>query len=310
MNNIRKHMASLAPGMALAARERVQAVTEIKAQTASSLRSFAAERQQMAKTLRSDLSADRVNRSAEVLDLLQNAEAMSEGFRLEHCDMGQALRESLAESKEAVASSVASLFKEFSKDRADFAKSLRRMAKAQGTELAKDRRDRSHAVTQLIRSFTKAHHQMAKLQSAGLAKARRDRSHLLAELMQSFRGHQGHALRQLVKGMAKAVPATLAPPPSASVIHPVPVKPSVVLAPAAPVKPAPVAAPVAAPRAATAKPAAKAAPVSSKPWPIAPPRGVVAAPVVKKAAVKAAPAKAARLKAARPAAKALKAKKK
>ena len=140
------------------------------------------------------------------------------------------------------------------------------------------------------------------MQAAGLAKARRDRSHLLAEMMQSFRGHQGHGLRQLVKGMAKAMPAalapvTVAPPPSASVIHPAPVKPSVVLAPAAPVKPAPVAAPVAAPRAATVKPAAKAAPVTSKPWPIAPPRGVVAPPVVKKAAVKAAPAKAAPVKA-------------
>lgn len=224
MSNIRKHMAVLVPGIASAASEREGLVGDIKLQTANMLRAFSRERRAMVKSLKSELVADRVSRSAEVLAILDNANEMSNGFRQDHGIMRHALLQSLVESKQAVGTSVASLFNEFSKERADFSKAHRCMAKAQCAGLAKDRRDRSHAVAELMRSFTKAHRHMAQVQWAGLAKCRRDRSHSLAELMHGFHGSRGYVLRQFAKSL-----------PSSNWTAPLPVKPSVLIKPAAPI---------------------------------------------------------------------------
>src|SRR3990167_5527390 len=288
MSNIRKHMAALVPGIASAASERERVVGDIKLQTANMLRAFVRERRAMVKTLKSELVADRVSRSAEVLAIRDNASEMSNGFRQKHVLMRHSLRQSLVESREAVATSVASLCVGFSNDRAAFVKALRRMAKAQGAGLAKDRRDRSHAVSELIRSFTKEHRHMAKVQWDGLAKCRRERSHSLTELMQGFHGSHGHMVRQVAKSLPRTTPVTNAPLPSSNWIAPLPVEPRVVLKPAAPiavphsepvkpiarvtenlVKPAS----IAAPRREPVKPLAKVAPSFAKPWPTTPPRG-------------------------------------
>ena len=291
MSLIHKRMAtSLAPGMTSATRERERAVAEIKAQTADALRSFENERMAMAKALKIELAADRLNRSAEVLEIRDNASAMSQDFRQEHQLMRNSLRQTLVDSKQAVSSSVAALFAEFSSDRADFTKALRRMAAAQGAELARDRRERSHAVAQMMRAFTKAHHQMAKVQWAGLAECRRDRSHSLAELMQGFHGTRGH----VTYAFSKALPRTM---PAAKIMRPVvKPKPAVPAAPAASLtqdlfKPAPA---LAAPRVEPVKVATTLA----KPWPITPPRGEPIKPQAKAAPVKPAPVKATPVKAA------------
>ena len=186
MSIIRKNMAtSKASGTTSAARERGRAVAEIKAQTADALRSFESERTAMAKALKTELAADRVNRSAEVLEIRDNASAMSQefrqahelmretlrqslvsdrlsrsaevlairddasamsqGFRQDHGQMRRDLRQALVESKQDVSNAVAALFHEFDADRAEFTKALRRMAAAQGASLARDRRERARS---------------------------------------------------------------------------------------------------------------------------------------------------------------------
>lgn len=285
MSNIRKHMAVLVPGIASAASERERLVGDIKLQTANMLRAFSRERRAMVKSLKSELVADRVSRSAEVLAILDNANEMSNGFRQDHGIMRHALLQSLVESKQAVGTSVASLFNEFSKERADFSKAHRCMAKAQCAGLAKDRRDRSHAVAELMRSFTKAHRHMAQVQWADLAKCRRDRSYSLAELMHGFHGSHGYVVRQFAKSL-----------PSSNWTAPLPVKPSVLIKPAAP---------IAAARSEPVKPLPKVAQSFTKPWPSTSPRGEPVNPVAKKAKAKATP-----VKTVPPKAKALKPKKK
>lgn len=286
MSNIRKHMAaSLVPGRAVAAHERERVAADRQAQTTKTLRAFKHDRMKMAKTLKFELASDHASRSAEVLGILGNAKEMSNGFRLDHDLMSANLRQSLVESREAVASSVASLFVDFSKDRVAFSKAHRRMAKAQGAGLAKDRRERSQAVSELIRSFTKAHHLMAKVQWAYLANCRRERSDSLAELMQAFHGSRGHTVRSV-----------------AETIVPLPVAPRLVLKPAAP---------IAAPKREPVKPLPKVAQSFAKPWPSAPPRGEPVKPVAKKAQTKVkVKVKATPAKTVRPKAKALKPKKK
>lgn len=298
MSNIRKHMAVLVPGIAAAASERERVVGGIKLQTANMLRAFGRERRAMVKTLKSELVTDCVSRSVDVLAIRDNASKMSNGFRQNHVLMRHSLRQSLVESREAVATSVASLLVDFSNDRADFAKAFRRMAKAQGAGLAKDRRDRSHAVSELIRSFTKAHHHMAQVQWDGLAKCRRDRSHSLAELMQGFHGSRGNRVRQVAKILPRTTPVTKAPLPSSNWIAPLPVEPRVLVKPAAPiaiphsepvkpiarvtenlVKPTSIATPKREP----VKPLPKVAQSFTKPWPSAPPRGEPVKSVAKKA---------------------------
>ena len=269
MSNFQKHMASKVPFGTSAARERAQAVAEIKAQTASALRSFEHERMLMANTLQAELAADRASRSAEVMELLHSASAMSEGFRQEHDNMRCELRNSLLESRQAVGAAVADLFEEFSKERAAFSKSLRRMAKSQGAGLAKDRHERSHVVAALMRSFATAHHHMAKAQWAGLEKGRRDRSQSLAEMLHGFQRSRAHIVRPVMKSVVRLAPAVKVPAmPRNEPVLPVIRKAEL---------------PV--------KPVVKAAPPASKPWPSAPPRGESLKPVAKKLAAKVTPAK-------------------
>lgn len=203
MSNIGKHTATLMPGIASAASELKRVVGDIKLQTANMLHAFGRERRAMVKTLKSELVADRASRSAEVLAIRDNASEMSNGFRQNHALMRHSLRQSLVGSREAVGGSVASLFIAFSKERTEFFKAHRRMGKAQCAGLAKDRRDRSHAVADLMRSFARAHRHMARVQGAGLAEGRRDRMQAVADLMQGF-----HRSR-LVEQPAGNVPAAM-----------------------------------------------------------------------------------------------------
>lgn len=204
MNNLRTQMAALMQGIASSASERGRVVSDIKAQTADTLRAFGHERMAMAKALKSGLVAGRVSRSADVLAIRDNASAMCTGFHQDHGRMRHSLRRSLIQSREAVVSSVTSLCVEFSKDRADFAKVLRHTTKAQRAELGKDRRHRSHAVAGLMRAFSKAHRHMAKAQRAGLAKGRRDRAHTMTGLMQDFHVSRRNMANELAHSLAES----------------------------------------------------------------------------------------------------------
>lgn len=287
---------------------------------------FSKAHQDMAQTLKSGLAADRMGLSAEVLEIRHHADEVSKGLRQDRALMRHELRRSLAQSRQAVGTSVASLCNEFSKERVDFAKSLRRMAKAQGAGLARDRRERSHAVAALMRSFARTHHHMAKAQWAGLAKCRRDRAHSLAELMQGFHVSRGHLGHPLARSLPATTPMARAPLPSSHRTAPVALKPGLRIEPAAPVastRSVPVkasvrvteklakAAPLVTARRESAKPLSKVAHSAAKPWPSTPPRGEPVKPVAKKAQAGAkAKVKAAPAKAVHPKAKTLKPKKK
>lgn len=304
----------------------VSAVTSLFIDFSKERADFSKAHQDMAQTLKSGLAADRMGLSAEVLEIRHNAGEVSNGLRQDHGLMRHELRRSLAQSRQAVGTSVASLCTEFSRERADFAKSLRRMAKAQGASLAKDRRERSHAVAALMRSFAKAHHHMARVQWAGLAKCRRERSHSMAELMHGFHASRGHLVHQLTRSLPAMTPMTKALLPGSHWSAPVALKPGVRIEPAAPIASArnvPVKASVGgtekllkpAPhvvsRRELAKPLPKVAQSAAKPWPSTPPRGEPVKPVAKKAQANAkVKAKAAPAKAVHPKAKVLKPKKK
>lgn len=260
MSIIRKHMAtSTASGMRSATRERERAVAEIKAQTAQALRNFETERLAMARALQIECAADRLNRSAEVLEIRENASALSQGFRQEHGQMRRALRQTLVESRQGVASAVAALFHEFGTDRVDFARTLRRKAEAQGASLAQDRWERSRKVSQMMLSFAKAHHQMAKAQWTSLAQCRRDRSRSLAELMKRDHGTRAD---MAVKNLPRALPAAPVARLTTDLFKPA--------APSAFVQ--------AAPQTTLATPA--------KQWPSTPPRGEGVKPVLAQAPIK------------------------
>jgi hypothetical protein len=107
-----------------------------------------------------------------------------------------------------VANSVASLFDDFSKERTAFSKAYRQMGKAQCKELATDRRLRSRAVADLLRSYSKAHRHMAKAQYAGLAKARRDRSRAVTELVKGFHVSRESMASELAEGLALSTQET------------------------------------------------------------------------------------------------------
>lgn len=300
--NIGKHMATLVPGIASAASERERVVGDIKLQTANMLHAFGRERRAMVKTLKSELAADRVSRSAEVLAIRNNASEMSNRFRQKHVLMRHSLRQSLVESREAVGASVASLFIDFSKERTDFFKAHHRMGKAQCAGLAKDRRDRSHAMAELMRSFTKAHRHMARVQWAGLAKGRRDRSQTVAELMQGFHVSRGKMVRELAKSLAKTTQVTKVQVSSSNWSPALLLKPSVVVDLAPQVEtgllvkqPAEnIPAPITALRREAVKPLPKAAESLVKPWPSTPPRGEPVKVVSKNGPKKATPGKAVR----------------
>ena len=186
MTRLHNQVATLMQGIASVARERVSAVRAIKAATASALQSYDQERNAMANALRAGLEADRLSRSAEVLEIRDNANHMSQEFRQGHAHMGAALRQSLLESRASVVNAVQSLCMEFTEERLQFAKAHEKMARAQGKALAKDRQDRSGAVAAMMQSFNTAHRQMASTQRGSLTQARHQRSHALLELMRSF----------------------------------------------------------------------------------------------------------------------------
>jgi len=164
-------MEVLGQGIATSARERKMAVGDRKEQTTRMLQAFGRERAVMAKALKSSFAADRVGRSVSVCTMRANTGTMCEGFRQDHFRVRRSLRRRLAQSTEAVATFVASLRDDFDKGRADFAKTHRHMAKAQRAGLAKDRRDRSHEVAELMNGFHVSRGEMAQELAESLAKS-------------------------------------------------------------------------------------------------------------------------------------------
>lgn len=171
MSNIGKHMEALVPGIASAASEREKIVGNIRLQTAHMLRDFGRERRAMAKVLKSDLATDRKSMSVDVLAIRDQSNMMREGFRRDHLHMRRSLRKSLLQSREAVVNYVAFLRVDFAMERASFSKMLRHTTKAQCSALAKGRRDRSHAVVDLIKGFHASRGAMAQELADTLAKS-------------------------------------------------------------------------------------------------------------------------------------------
>ncbi len=171
MDNLRDQMGALAQGIVTSERERKSAVGDSQAQTARMLQAFGRERTAMAKDLESGFVADRVSRSANVHTILANTGTMCDGFRQDHVRMQRSLRRRLVQSTEAVATFVASLRADCAKERADFTKTHRHMTKAQRAGLAKDRRDRSREVAELINDFHVSRGEMAQELAESLAKS-------------------------------------------------------------------------------------------------------------------------------------------
>ena len=157
MGNLRDQMEALAQGIVTATRERKMAVGDNKAQTASMLSGFGREHAAMARALKSGLAAGCLDRSA-------NVGMMREVFRRDHDRMGFDLQQKLVQSTEAVATFVAAL-------RADFNKAHSHMTKAQRAGLAKDRRDRSREVTDLMNNLQVSRGEMAQELAESLAKS-------------------------------------------------------------------------------------------------------------------------------------------
>ncbi|MFH0799121.1 MAG: hypothetical protein V2A66_02925 [Pseudomonadota bacterium] len=171
MDNLRDQMEALAQGIVTSQRERKMAVGGSQAQTARMLQAFGRERTATAKDLKSGFVADRVSRSANVHTILANTGTMCDGFRQDHVRMQRSLRRRLVQSTEAVATFVASLRADFAKGRTDFTKAYRHMTKAQRAGLAKDRRDRSREVAELINDFHVSRGEMAQKLAESLAKS-------------------------------------------------------------------------------------------------------------------------------------------
>jgi hypothetical protein len=169
MDTLKTQMTSLVRGLAASTREREKFVGDMKSQTANLLRSFSHQRQAMAKTLRSELAADRRSRSVDVHALKVNADKMCEGFRQSHGRMRHSLRLSLLRSRKAVATSVTSLRGIFSKELSTVAKTRRHMARSQAAELSKDDRDRAQGTAKMLKHFHVTHRKMAHELAASLA---------------------------------------------------------------------------------------------------------------------------------------------
>ena len=206
MGNLRDQMEALTLGIATSARERKMAVGDSKAQTARTLQAFGRERMAMAKDLKSGFVADGVSRSANVHTILANTGTMCDGFRKDHVRMQRSLRRRLVQSTEAVATFVASLHADFAKGRADFAKAHRHMIKAQRAGLAKDRRDRSGEVAELMNNFQVSRGEMAQELTENLdAFTGRIRSHvsgLLADACRSRKQRGRDTARELERAIS------------------------------------------------------------------------------------------------------------
>lgn len=171
MDNLREQMQALAQGIVTSASERMMAVGDGQAHTARTLQAFGRERAAMARVLKSGLVAGRAVRSVDVCTLRANVGAMCEEFRQDHARTRRSLCRRLAQSTEAVASFVASLRADFSKGRADFSNAHRRMTEAHRAGLAKDRRDRSREVAELMNDFHVSRRDMAQELAESLAKS-------------------------------------------------------------------------------------------------------------------------------------------
>lgn len=187
MGNLRVQMDGLAQGIATSAHERMMAVGDSQAQTASMLLAFGRERTAMAKALKSGLAADRVGRSINLYALRADAGVLCERLRRDHVHMRRSLRRKLGQSSEAVATFVAALRADFAKGRANFAKAHRHMAKAQRTGLAKDRRERALDVVELINNFRASRGEMAHELAESLAKSTQNVRFRVAGLKKELR---------------------------------------------------------------------------------------------------------------------------
>jgi len=180
-------MEALVQGIATSARERKMAAGDGKAQTASMLQAFGRARAAMAKALKFDLAADGAGRSVNVCTIRANTGTMREEFRQDHVRMRRDLRWRLAQSTEAVATFVVSLCADFAKGRADFTKAHRHMTKAHRAELAKDRRDRSREVAELMNDFHVSRGAMAQELTESLQKFAQRVQFQVSSLREGFR---------------------------------------------------------------------------------------------------------------------------
>ncbi len=146
-------MAVLLQDIASSTSARTRLVGDIKVQTGQMLRGFGRERRAVAKTLHARLAADRLNRSAEVMALRDEAIKICEDFRVSHVQMGQELRLSLLESRASVIDAVNSIRTETDRKYAEVALSRRRQARDQQAELSSHRIERVQAATDLLRQF-------------------------------------------------------------------------------------------------------------------------------------------------------------
>ena len=179
MDIMKNPMQALRQGMVASARARQAALAGSKVQTAGLLRAFDRERSGMAKDLKSGLAADRAGRSLEVRAIRAHTGTLRQEFRQAQVRLRRSLRRRLVDSTETLATRVASLRADFAKRRADFAKAHRHMARAQRTGLAKDRRDRSRDVAELINNFHLSRGEMAQELAENLAKSTQQvRSHV------------------------------------------------------------------------------------------------------------------------------------
>lgn len=184
MDNLRNQMAALMQGIATSAHERERVIGDIKEQTANMLRAFGRERTAMAKALKACLVGDRMSRSADVRAIRDNTSTMCEGFRQDQVRLRRSLRQSLDQSRETVVTFVASLRVDIAKERADFAKVHRHMAKAQRAGLTKDRRYRSRAVVELMKDFHVSRGKMAQELVESLAKSTQEIRYQVSGLKQ------------------------------------------------------------------------------------------------------------------------------
>lgn len=125
----------------------------------------------MAKVLKSDLATDRKSMSVDVLAIRDQSNMMREGLRRDHLHVRRSLRKSLLQSREALVNYVALLRVDFAMERASFSKMFRHTTKTQCSALAKGRRDRSHAVVNLIKGFHASRGAMAQELADTLAKS-------------------------------------------------------------------------------------------------------------------------------------------
>jgi len=143
-------MEALAQDILASTRERKSALFNIKAHTSSLLSAFDRERAAAVEAWKTAVSAGCRARAAEFRMRAADVKKMRQGFRRAHDRMRRDLQQKLTQTKNGIASYVASHFADCARVRSRVAKEHNRMAKEQRAELARDRRARFQAVAKFI----------------------------------------------------------------------------------------------------------------------------------------------------------------